>query len=898
MKIDFTSKIKDNRKFLSLKFLTAFIMIILSLNFAAANFSLGNKSYEIQTSYSPGQSVKGWINISFNNEDGSSLLTGFSDDIMLLDFLSENEIDCDSSSMCSCFPQNCEPDYSASNGIIEKSFALNPYSSKLVGIKLMGNINSVDKLSFSVSTSTEDSCLSPLKIDVLNNEISDWQAKEAVNNSECSMDNSYGCYNDADSTGESVISSTTLYCGKINLASAKGYKLGADVTGTGNAKFKFSVSAHEAKNCEVVISSGGEIGCFIQFNNELEEPIQADVCIIADASNSNDYSIKYEDNNPCGYSGGFNHDFKIFAKPLKYKGISSFVFNQSTVSNSINIGDEIENYILNKYDGNCSSGCIIPIKFLGINQNIVLSNLRLEYVSDGLSRTDNKIYDINSSDFKINSKFLKLNLDGLFKIPSSAGDKNFVLKLGGENVFSKSINVGNGTSIADIVPKEFPALVPVTFVALGPENKSYSWNFGDGTKETTTSNKIVHTYMDIGTYELSASLLGENISSKVVDVKAISPKSSINQTISDYKKDLDNVENNISKLDVRIKDYLTEKIDLDGLRGSINEQEKRNSEYIDDTTAVNIMTKLLKLNIPYKIGIGQIIQQSVFFPNENRLDFDVLEELGAGNIGGERSEYETSISNWAINNLEMKIESKTYSVFFRDENSEDLVSYVKVKIIPKTEIKNLYFVVAGDKMLNSEFEEVNNGFAKEYSDVNSEISVEFLYPGKISILDIPVYVSPKISEISVSPNIEVCDNDGVCDEGENYKNCRADCKPLGIAWVLWIVLFFIAFIIYIILQEWYKRHYETHLFPNKSQLFNLINFISNSLNQGYKKPNVFEKLKDVGWSSEQVNYSWKKFHGERTGMWEIPIFKWVENREVKRELERRKGININFNRGV
>ena len=118
MKIDFTSKIKDNRKFLSLKFLTAFIMIILSLNFAAANFSLGNKSYEIQTSYSPGQSVKGWINISFNNEDGSSLLTGFSDDIMLLDFLSENEIDCDSSSMCSCFPQNCEPDYSASNGII------------------------------------------------------------------------------------------------------------------------------------------------------------------------------------------------------------------------------------------------------------------------------------------------------------------------------------------------------------------------------------------------------------------------------------------------------------------------------------------------------------------------------------------------------------------------------------------------------------------------------------------------------------------------------------------------------------------------------------------------------------------------------------------------------------
>jgi hypothetical protein len=60
-----------------------------------------------------------------------------------------------------------------------------------------------------------------------------------------------------------------------------------------------------------------------------------------------------------------------------------------------------------------------------------------------------------------------------------------------------------------------------------------------------------------------------------------------------------------------------------------------------------------------------------------------------------------------------------------------------------------------------------------------------------------------------------------------------------------------------------------------------------SYNQGMKKSDIFGKLKDLGWNSEQLRYAWNKFQGKRTGMWEIPIFKWVEKRQVKRELEKR-----------
>ena len=93
------------------------------------------------------------------------------------------------------------------------------------------------------------------------------------------------------------------------------------------------------------------------------------------------------------------------------------------------------------------------------------------------------------------------------------------------------------------------------------------------------------------------------------------------------------------------------------------------------------------------------------------------------------------------------------------------------------------------------------------------------------------------------------------------------------------------------MQEWYKRHYESYLFKDKNQVFNVISYMSNSSNQGISKTEIFKKLKTLGWSDEQLEYAWKKFKGERIGMWEIPILKWVENKQVKDELAKRKGIN-------
>ncbi len=96
-------------------------------------------------------------------------------------------------------------------------------------------------------------------------------------------------------------------------------------------------------------------------------------------------------------------------------------------------------------------------------------------------------------------------------------------------------------------------------------------------------------------------------------------------------------------------------------------------------------------------------------------------------------------------------------------------------------------------------------------------------------------------------------------------------------------------IVYIILQEWYKKKYESHLFANKDDLFNIINFVYNARASGISDSEIRRKLGESSWKGEQISYAFKKIDGKRTGMWEIPLLKFMENKKVKEEIERRQG---------
>ena len=310
------------------------------------------------------------------------------------------------------------------------------------------------------------------------------------------------------------------------------------------------------------------------------------------------------------------------------------------------------------------------------------------------------------------------------------------------------------------------------------------------------------------------------------------------------------------------------------------------------------MRDLMNLKIPNKIYVSKSVRPFEFFMNENQIDIERLSELGAGKAEKSRGEYAKGIAAWIRDYMNITAESKTYSLSFRNRNDETLFTELKIYLEPKGEIKELYFIVNGepDGLIFSEDMSIKadeNSAAIILEDLSEPKTIDFLYPETPDILNLPIYVSPEFKYLSTDVIPEECNLNKICEKelNENYKNC-SDCKkPWLLNAMIWIVvLITIAFIVYIILQEWYKRYYERHLFPDRNHLYNLINFINNSEMQGISRDELFKKLRNMEWSTEQLTYAWKKLHGKRTGMWEIPIFKGSENIKVREELQKRQHI--------
>ena len=63
-------------------------------------------------------------------------------------------------------------------------------------------------------------------------------------------------------------------------------------------------------------------------------------------------------------------------------------------------------------------------------------------------------------------------------------------------------------------------------------------------------------------------------------------------------------------------------------------------------------------------------------------------------------------------------------------------------------------------------------------------------------------------------------------------------------------------------------------------MYNLINFIETQKRQGINETEIEHKLKQAGWTGEQVRYVANKYSGKRTGMIEIPITGLLEKNSM------------------
>jgi len=447
-----------NEIILLLTFLVGVIILslILSTFVAIASFEEGDLTYLIDEDYPPEGYISGWINLSFDNEPSNSLFSGnYGGEISLIDLLDENLADYE------CTPEDCGDSYNAENKASSKTFSFElDKKEKIYSFKISGEIEEIieDGFSFNIeATSTSDSCLNPLKIDLLNDGEIEWAANKSSEDFSCLFEEGYGCFDPSTQEGETSIG-TTPYCNRMNLTESPSFKLGAWIripleSDTEYATDLLRMELYDSEGDDIVscnlpepTEEGGEVDCIVEYlNPEIQEFY---VCLIA--KEDTDYKTRFEQNSPvCGFKHSppseEKADYQIYAKGAKFENVGLINFNNDNVNiEDVEefLGDYIEEYVDDKFNLECKGDCVVPFKIIGNGGvNIEVSNLVAKYETDVTSEETKDIYDSEETPSLINADFQKLDIDaGEFNVHSSYGEKTFNLKFNGQSIISEKIN--------------------------------------------------------------------------------------------------------------------------------------------------------------------------------------------------------------------------------------------------------------------------------------------------------------------------------------------------------------------------------------------------------------------------------------------------------------------------
>lgn len=858
------------------------LIVIVGANIGSASFNLHNVSLEKK--YSAGSLVKGSFNISFSNEDNKNFTSNFDSSIGLFDILKKSGFSAGIDFRCN--PENCKEGYDYSNPAGTNSFNLD--SDKTFGFVLEGEDVEIRDFSIKIASNVASTCsVNQLSIDLFDEGERDFYNNKYLNVA-CG-DKNYGCFNTANINGKQKINSIP-YCQNMSLLASPAYKVGAKVnkTATGGKLVMEMYDSSDERflgKCDMPTGILGEqeIDCIINYSAKTS--FDALVCI-KDELNSEVYRINRETTNPCGMFGVDvaqtpSADYEIYAQRLKYDKVE--ITLNKTLYSSLNIGenlvDDLQDYLDERYGSNCEPSCVIPLKFSGVSQEVNISSVKLDYISNIGSVEENELYKLVKSAFKISFDFLKFDIEKFkISVPNKVGIEDFRLSFDGREIFEKEINITSDFQF-EIMPT-FSILGQDTMfgVVLNKTINSSTWNFGDGTIVSSNNGNATHKYLKKGEYEVIVTLtdrLGEGSTKKFI-VTAGNPKDSANLTLKRYTQRLSNLTADIKKFPDWVGQEIGRRFSVVDLNNSVERLKKDFEVATTDEEYVKVVVSLSNLNIPTGLGISESGELPLDI-GLNNIDVSYIEEVSSRQSSNE-AELSESIRAWISENLDVDISFETISTF-GEKGTEDLLTKFTIKITDKSEGSDQKYLfidlpIEEIKFRTSQGEKTIGGGAATYLAVIGNSEIEAIVPGKVSVQGLGAYISPDISKLSSIEEV-------LPPEEPKFKTT---------GFLIWIsILIASVLVVYIVLQEWYKRHYESYLFRNKDDLYNTVNFIYNGRRAGLGDGDIRNKLKNAGWGGEQINYAFKKIDGKRTGMFEIPIFKFVENRRVEREIQKRQG---------
>ncbi len=885
-------------------FLILFTFVILVSVFASAEIKHYKNS--IQKEYKAGETIKGKINISLTNEPAESVFkSNFPGNITLLSLLKANALEAGKDFECNTI--NCVPQYTTQSALTE----LDLDKEKLIGIKIEGDkISQITSFKFNVKSDISAACNTPLTIDIASNDkyiISG----TSYNDNPCAVENT-GCFSRNLASGYSKIIIEDFdaqeMCETVSVTPAPAYRIGASVINStikGELVMILYDSEGNAYDCVLPPHTQNEqdLSCIV--NKSSIKSTNFTICIqntdyCADDSTCPNYKIRSESTSPiCGKS---NRDFEIFALPLEYKqeaiNITSELFEE-IYPDSDPLYDQMFNYLIENYGKSgeneieCNP-CIIPIKITGNKQKLQFSNIDLKFRNSGFTVDEDsfkKLYELDTLPVKITSGPIQMNIDpAKFTIPLGANESKFSLLLNDILLFKSNISIEKSFDFN--INTLFAFLgVQIKFEALTPFNiTSSKWDFGDGTPIQEVAGKVTsHKYIESKTYTIKVTLTRQDkvIAIKEFEITAGNPKESANKTIAEYKKRIGRINNKINAYSAEIKNSISTIINVVELNNSLASLEKEYLAASTDEEYGEIMNNLLALDIPQDIISSKKGKLSLIV-GFNNIDSDYVEEV-SGESAPPETELEKYIIGWYNEHYSSEAQFDTITLF-TDNGKEDLLTQFSITISPKPGKEQDAYL-----FINYPFEGII--FKKDYGqkplgeDGAAYIPIEaeeqvisFFIKTSIDVQELGAFISPSLSELGIEQNAtEICNPED--------PKCQVPFKWGKL--ILWLSIVIVAMlIIYIILQEWYKRHYEHSLFKNRNDLYNLLNFIYNSRVAGLEDSEIRKKLKGTGWSNERITYAFKKIDGKRTGMWEIPLFKSFENKKVREEIEKRQQAPI------
>lgn len=864
----------------------ALIALIFTISIISAGIS--KSGVNIKKAYTSGQAIEGSFNISLSSypidslvkleltdKDGVKIGT---QSFPLKDFLEKNNIS------YTCSPANCLSQFEIGNQ--STSETVNAPEGRYIAFavtKKVSNVKINDLSFYMVGEPTTPGCEgTPLEITLLDDLYASWKYLVA-GSGYCTVLPKYNdAYNSLGDADHICGLSSGVYCEKISMPAAERFRLTANVKRGNDVKTTLLMSIgnngyNEKAQCalnlsEINIDSTGEISCTVNFT--AIESREYSVCIKGDEAGNSDHFIKCETSDPyAGFTSASTEiDFGLAAQASDFKSFDTTEsFSKDYFDDETYLAKHIQDYINLKYNAKCNltAPCVIPIKIVS-TQNIIFSNADLSYESGGVTFHEDLIYNATreQATFTASGKaFLEkaiVNDEKVFFAPVKYGSYDYVLSIGTDVIDSGTLRVEKLPTIK-VTPQNFSAGIPVRFSLITENATSYSWDFGDTSKTTTTIPFAEHTYSKVGIYNLVVSMVwrGMNLSNNFT-VSAMSPKDAVNSTLLQKISRLSKMQTDMESLGI-YKSIAESQIDLSGISNNLQYVQSKLADPTSDF--VDLLNKVTAIMVFKGIKSEDIGAA----PLSQSVDLDLLSDAGAGTIS-DRTKLDEEITKWqGLIDVKAKATVKTAESEVASEN-KDLLTIMTVEATPSQDLGKVFFIIKNienAKFPDNSSKVIGGARVFVFNDFSSKRTIEFAVPGRKSPADLDIVTSPEFSKFVVGDFY--CGNT-ICEEdlGEDFETCPDDCKApvitTGRIITALIVLLVVAGILYWIWRYYvhiYEKKLEEKLFRNKADLYNLTYFIGKAMNKNEKPEDIRKKLVDAKWNPEQVDYALSKISRER-----------------------------------